>query len=241
MRYAIFSDVHANLEALEAALDYYCRENIDKFIFVGDIVGYGADPACAIAALRRVKPLCVAGNHDWAAVDKFDLEYFNRYAKTALLWTKQQLTGEDGRWLEGFNLVYQEDDFVCVHGTLRSPASFYYLRDINEACANFPLLDRKICFVGHSHQPGFWRWQDEQVVQERCGTIEILPEAKYIINLGSVGQPRDGDARACVWVYDSRQRTIILTRLDYDIKKAADKIREAGLPPALAARLFSGE
>ncbi len=241
MRYGIFSDVHNNLEAFETALKFYKKERIDKFIFNGDIIGYCANPKECISLLESLKPVCVVGNHDWAVIGRFDLNYFNNYAKEALLWTRNVLSGQELDYLKTFVLTYREGDFVCVHGSLESPAEFNYIIHAEDARRNFAQLDKKILFIGHSHRTESFCLKEDKLSYSKEEMIKIKPKCKYIINEGSIGQPRDRDPRLSVCIYDSDDKVVKLKRLEYNIKKAADKILNKGLPNILATRLFQGQ
>lgn len=241
MRYAIFSDVHSNLEALNAAVAFYKQQSIDKYIFLGDIVGYGCDPVAAIDMLQKLSPVCLAGNHDWAAIDKVDVGDFNDFAKEAIVWTKSKISDAHRLALGSYALTHTEPGFMCVHATLNEPQKFHYLHDIETAKDNFKLLKEQILFVGHSHVAGAYCLRDGAVMEVYVPKLNILPTSKYIVNVGSVGQPRDGDFRACCCVYDSNENTVIFNRLNYNIDIAARKIFNAGLPERLALRLFTGD
>jgi len=241
MRYGIFSDVHSNLEAFRVVIDYYRKEKINRYIFLGDIVGYCANPRETIALLKTLHPVSLAGNHDWAVIDKLDLEYFNFYAKKAILWTKNDLEEEDLNYLHTFKLIYQVDDFVCVHGSLKEPQKFNYIFDINDAWLNFFLFKEKICFVGHSHKKGVYFLDEKnRVFYLQDDAVKVEERGKYIINVGSVGQPRDGDWRTCLCIYDSEEKIVRFKRLEYNVKKTVDKILNNKLPPLLAFRLYEG-
>ncbi len=240
MRYAVFSDVHSNLEAFLVVLEDCQKEDIDRYIFLGDIVGYGANPKECISLLRQLNPVRVAGNHDWGIIDKFPLGYFHEEAAVVLRWTKKELSLEEYAYLEEFVLEYREDELVFVHGSLEEPARFHYLVHPPDAYRNFLLLKEKILFVGHTHYPITYVWQKENILKVFEPEIEILAEDKYIVNVGSVGQPRDRDRRACFCIYDSEKKRIIFKRLNYNFKQAAEKILNAGLPYFLAERLYMG-
>ena len=240
MRYGFFSDVHSNLEAFETALNYYNSENIDRFIFLGDIVGYGPDPNGCIELLKDIKPKCVAGNHDWAITGKTDINFFTPYAKEAIIWTEKQLQENNRQYLEFFNLIYTEDDFICVHGSLVEPESFYYLNDISDAQDNFSLLKKKIWFVGHSHRLETYCQVNQDISKINNYEINLKENRKYIINVGSIGQPQDADWRASLCIYDDNKNMVIFKRLQYNVKKTAEKILQYGLPSILAMRLFDG-
>jgi diadenosine tetraphosphatase ApaH/serine/threonine PP2A family protein phosphatase len=240
MRYGIFSDVHSNLEAFEAALDFYKKEVIDKFIYLGDIVGYGANPNECSALLRRLNPICIAGNHDWAAIGEFSVSYFNEAAKEVILWTQEYLSEENIQYLRTFALTHEEDDFICVHGSLDEPQRFNYIFDISDAQLSFSYLEKRICFIGHSHRREAFRKKNNSVSVIGDLQIKLEKNSQYIINVGSVGQPRDRDPRLSLCVYDDDQDVVKFARLEYNIKKAADKIIEKGLPLFLAERLYVG-
>jgi predicted phosphodiesterase len=240
MRYGIFSDVHGNLEAFEVAIDFYKKQAIDKFIYLGDIVGYGANPNECIARLMRLGPVCVVGNHDWAAIGKFSITYFNRAAQEAIIWTKKHLSEDSIKYLGNFTLIYEEDDFIGVHGSLDQPQRFRYIFDISDAQLSFTYLQKKICFIGHSHRREAYCLKDDLVSQVKDSQIKLDKSSKYIINVGSIGQPRDADPRLSLCTYDSESNVVKFFRLEYNIKKAADKIIEKGLPSVLAQRLYVG-
>ncbi len=240
MRYAIFSDVHGNLEAFAAAEEFYRDQKIDRFIFLGDIVGYGADPGECLKRLVLLNPVAIAGNHDWGVADKFDPDYFNTYAREALFWTRKNLSPEEISCLGRFLLTHWEEDFICVHGSLSDPGQFYYILDINDAALNFPLMDKHLCFVGHTHRSEVYILENDRIARLGGQEIKLKPGAQYIINVGSVGQPRDRDRRASLCIYDSNEGTVRFKRLEYDIKKAAGKIIQNSLPPVLAERLYTG-
>jgi predicted phosphodiesterase len=241
MRYAIFSDIHGNQEAFSAVLDFYKKSQIDQYIFLGDIVGYGANPNETMALLKTINAIIIAGNHDWAAAGSFDLEAFTDLAKTALLWTKNVLSRENKVYLSQLPLFYQNNEFTCAHGSLKQPGQFNYLIDKYAAGENFNLMQTKLLFVGHSHKAEcFLFTAQQQIVQLHDETISLKENTKYIINTGSVGQPRDNNNKACACIYDSSQNIILFNRIAYDITTAANKIIAAGLPEKLAQRLYLG-
>ncbi|MCD6583778.1 MAG: metallophosphoesterase family protein [Candidatus Omnitrophica bacterium] len=241
MNYLIFSDIHSNLEALETAFSFFEKSSMDKFIFLGDVVGYGANPNEVIELLRRLSPLnCLAGNHDWAVIEKFPLTYFNPLAYEAITWTKRILTKENFGFLHTFPLIYQEKDFVCVHGSLFEPDNFHYIMDARSAYLNFSLQNKKICFIGHTHCREIYILKEDKIYFSRGDYVELEDDAKYIFNVGSIGQPRDGDNRLCFCIYDDKEKVVKFVRLDYCVEKAAKKILKVGLPSFLASRLYRG-
>jgi len=240
MRYAIFADIHGNLEAFKAVITAYRKESIDSYFCCGDVVGYGANPHECIEELQKLNAVCVAGNHDWAVIEKRAIENFNPYAKEAILWTLENITHSDKDFLSSLELVFQNNDFVMVHGTLQSPQQFTYLRNFLQATQTFELMEQSVCFVGHSHVPGVFVENGNTVNPSKEIIVYLREDHRYIINVGSVGQPRDGNSQAAYAIYDTQKRIIEIKRVPYDIKAAQDKILKAGLPAKLAERLLSG-
>lgn len=241
MRYGIFSDIHSNLEALEAVIQAYKKEEIDKYLCIGDIVGYAASPNQCIEKARALAMVTVAGNHDQASVNLFSVDYFNHLAKEAIFWTQRALDEASRNFLKTLPLVYKNDGLTMVHGTLHDPADFNYMADNDTALKTLELLENDVCFVGHTHSPGlFIRSKGAKIHYRQGCDIDIKQNNKYIINVGSVGQPRDGNPEAAYCVYDTKKKHIQIKRVSYDIKAAAKKIIDAGLPEFLAARLLAG-
>jgi len=241
MRYGIFSDIHANLEAMEAVFKVFQKESVDSYFCVGDVVGYGANPHECIEIVKDLKAPCVAGNHDWAVIDRLDTRYFNPVAKTAVVWTRGAISPEDKGFLESLQLVYKNNDFILVHGTLQEALYFHYLVEEEEAKRMFALMDRPICFVGHTHVPGIFVQHKQRVGFVFHSKLKLDSGIKYIINVGSVGQPRDGNPMASYCIYDTEDNSIAIKRVSYNIAEAQRKIIEVGLPPFLAHRLASGK
>ena len=259
MKYAVISDIHGNLEALNAVLEYCEDKQVDKYICVGDIVGYNANPAECLETVRRLDlAMIVRGNHDeYAGVDS-ELAGFNPFAKDAIMWTRSQLSEEQRLWLAGNKLkaIDAKNSITIVHATLDSPASWGYIFDNHHAIDNFSYQYTKLCFCGHSHVPVLfvkrgdksithqvssipeWEEHNDNDVQEI--KIEIDNLSKYLVNIGSVGQPRNGDPRASFVVYDSYKREMKRVCLKYDIERTQQKVVEAGLPVILAERLLNG-
>jgi predicted phosphodiesterase len=240
MRYAVFSDVHSNLEAFEAVLAIFEKSKIDQYIFLGDIVGYGADPTECIAALKGLDAACIAGNHDWACVGLTDLGFFNEAALAAVVWTQGALAEVDRSFLKSLQLIREEKDYSLVHGTLVRPEEFDYMTDGYMAAKSFYALKGNLCFVGHSHAPGVFVEDAGSVFYKTPDVCAIERGRRYIINDGSVGQPRDGDPRASFCIYDDKAATVEFKRVGYDIVLTQNKILKAGLPQRFAARLSQG-
>ncbi|MDD5496318.1 MAG: metallophosphoesterase family protein [Candidatus Omnitrophica bacterium] len=242
MRYGLISDIHGNLEAFQASLEALSKLNIDKYLCIGDIVGYGADPKACIALVKSLEPVAlVSGNHEWGVLGLLDLEYFNEYAKEAILWTKVALDKGDSDYLLSFRLIYKDDGMTLVHGTLDHPEDFNYTLDINDAYISMKLMKTSLCFVGHSHVPGIFYSEGDGIKANAAPEVKIEEDRKYVVNIGSIGQPRDGDPRASYAVFDDEKKTVEIRRVAYDIKKAQEKILKAGLPGRLASRLSLGE
>lgn len=241
MRYGIFSDVHANLEALKAVISAYQKEDIDIYLCGGDVIGYGADPNECVELVKKTAMITVAGNHDWAGVDLFPVDYFNPYAKQAILWTKRNLTEQSRYFLESLKLVYKNEDLTLVHGTLDNPIEFNYILDDYTARLTFQLMETPLCFIGHSHVTGiFIQEQDQRIYYQQISYLKLKDKFKYIINVGSVGQPRDGNPYSAYCVYDTDKKEIFIKRTNYDIQTAYTKILNAGLPKSLAERILVG-
>ena len=244
MRYAILADIHSNLVAFEAVLEDLERwGGVEEIWCLGDIVGYGPDPEQCIELLRRYPHLCVAGNHDWAAIGKADVSYFNPEAAAACSWTAEQLSPGARHYLESLPAIICRDDFTLVHGSPREPI-WEYVLSLATACANFAYFESKFCLIGHSHVPLVFEYVEEG---ENCLSSRLLADSalqlrgnRSIINPGGVGQPRDGDPRASYAIYDTEPQAIYHCRIPYNIAATQQRMTELRLPPGLAARLSYG-
>lgn len=246
MRALIVSDVHSNLEAFDAVLsDADARGGYDIVWFLGDLVGYGADPGLCISRLRNLPHVAIAGNHDHAVTGQLNPDLFNGAARAAALWTAHQLTDDEVTYLAGLPEVRTVGDFTHVHGSLRDPVMEYLISE-PAALATFALLATPFCLVGHSHYPLVWteHGSGAGVALLETGAPLVLDAGqRLIVNPGSVGQPRDGDWRASYLLYDSDVGDAGILehrRVEYDIATAQRKIRAAGLPESLASRLSRG-
>jgi predicted phosphodiesterase len=239
MRIALFGDIHANLEALEAVLKDASEQGVSEYVCMGDIVGYNADPSACLERVRAMNCPTVKGNHDEDASGNHSLDSMNPVAATALEWTRQQLTDEQRQWLARLRMVRQVSDFTVVHSTLDQPANWNYVTNRFDAMSNFSYQFTQVCFHGHTHVPRVYMKTDK--VQEIfTDSVAIEDGAKYFINIGSVGQPRDGDWRACYAIFDLEHQMVVFRRVDYDIAETQRKIMAAGLPPMLAERIQEG-
>jgi len=240
MKYAVLGDVHANLEALEAVLADADRRGAEKVVSTGDAVGYNANPAECMDRLTGLGIKTVQGNHDHYAAGNGDLSYFNPVAADAIRWTQRQLDANHRRQLAALPMTLQTGGFTLVHSSLSAPEEWEYILAPDQAAASLALQQTPLCFYGHTHRPIAFRMQDGQVECNLYETLELEPGWKYLINTGSVGQPRDHDPRAAYVIYDDQKQTLSLHRVEYDIPAAQSKIRDAGLPEADALRLAIG-
>ncbi len=243
MRYAILGDIHANLLALEAVLDVAKNRGVDRVLSVGDVVGYGAGAREVLDVLREEEIPTVLGNHDAAIAGDLDTTFFNPNAKEAVLWTQGQLTEGDLDWLHELPLLFHDDECSVAHGSYAEPELYRYIQSTEDADPSLDLQPHKVCFVGHTHLPvTILRMADnpERSFYTMDSQIDLSTTEKALINVGSVGQPRDEDPRAAVGIYDSTSQTYELVRVDYNIKMEAKRIQTAGLPKMLSDRLFLG-
>ncbi len=241
MKIVLISDVHANLEALVTVKKSIRNEGADSILFVGDIVGYGANPNECIEILQDLTDKAVAGNHDWAAIGKNSTEYFNPAAKEAIEWTHDQLTEASKAFLNTLPLRGELQQCLYVHATPENPQDWDYISTTWEAHASFQAFSQQVCFIGHSHQPAiFIKPAEGDTLLEQSTHIMLKQHNRYLINIGSVGQPRDGTPLAGYGIYDTKKNEYRLIRVQYDINTAQQKIIDAGLDPFLAQRLSIG-
>ena len=240
MRYAIIADIHANLEAFQAVLADIKSMGCTHYACLGDVVGYNANPKECLDIVREMGMPCVKGNHDEYCSSETDLEGFNPHAAEAINWTRSQLTEDDRKWLRDLRYIRLVASFSIVHATLDGPQRWGYVFEKLAAAASFTYQNTSVCFFGHTHVPvAFIR--DAQVRGGTYSKFKVEPGKKYFVNVGSVGQPRDGNPRAAYVVYDLDEGSIELRRLDYDLPTTQQKILNAGLPPRLAERLAVGK
>jgi predicted phosphodiesterase len=239
MKFAIIADIHANLEALEVVLADTKNERVTHYACLGDVVGYNANPKECLDIIRGMGMPCVKGNHDEYCSSDNALDGFNPAAALAVEWTRSQLTEDDRKWLRELKYMRLVTSFSIVHATLDGPQRWGYVFDKLAAAASFTYQNTAVCFFGHTHVPvAFVR--DSVVRGGSYSKFKVEPGKKYFVNVGSVGQSRDGVAKATYVIYDVVGQTIELRRLDYDIPKTQAKIIAAGLPKRLADRLADG-
>ncbi len=251
MLYGVFSDIHSNLEALTVVLDFFKESKVEAHICCGDLVGYGGN---ANECLERVRALpnlsIVCGNHDLAVLGRLELEWFNQYARVAVLYSRAHMTPDNRAYLEALSARLETKEFTIAHGTPRNPPEEYLL-SAGQFRDNVPYVKTWPLFIGHSHMPLMFRFIGEggeqvetQFLEDKEIALPRLPGGGYgpvALNPGSVGQPRDQDRRTACALYDSIKGTFRVFRLPYDVAGAQARIREQGLPEYLALRLDYGQ
>ncbi|MBK7642655.1 MAG: metallophosphoesterase family protein [Planctomycetes bacterium] len=243
MKYGILGDIHGNLSALEVALSVFKDERVERIVSVGDVVGYGGAPRECIARLRELDAVVVKGNHDAACTGEIDIRYFNNYARDAVRWTQSVLSVEELAWLHALPLVTHLDHCSVAHGTYHRPGLYDYIQSTTDADPSLDEMILPVCFVGHTHVPVTLLRLKEDPLRTAYTVdpeIDLSESAKALVNVGSVGQPRDEDPRTAFAIYDSREDRVSIRRASYDIEVEARRIRSAGLPSVLAERLFLG-
>jgi diadenosine tetraphosphatase ApaH/serine/threonine PP2A family protein phosphatase len=240
VKYAILSDVHANLEALRAVLAD-AAPRADAVLCLGDTVGYGAEPAACIDLLGDRARAVVAGNHEHGVAGLLDISWFNRWARAAAEWTREQLDDDHRAWLAALPLTHELDEATLVHASPAQPDEWDYIVSAEDGWAAFPHFTTRWCFVGHSHVPGVWSLGSSGPDHDRhIRLVRADAGRRYIVNVGSVGQPRDHDPRAAYGLWDADAGSVELRRVTYDVEAARRKIMAAGLPRFLADRLAAG-
>jgi predicted phosphodiesterase len=245
MRYAIISDIHANLEALRAVLKDIKAQRVDKVVCLGDIVGYYTDPNHCSELCRKSKFICIRGNHDDAALEICDTDDFNPVTQKALLWTAKELKEENKDWLRTLpEHLLVDDQFLAVHGAPWDPYAYIFtsggaLRAFSYLHNNHPSIN--LCFFGHTHQRALYTSEENAIQEVVNGTHYTLSDQGiFLINPGSVGQSRDGIPGASYIIYNSTEQEIEFIRVPYNIARTQHKVAAAKLPMVLAERLSEG-
>lgn len=241
MRIAFISDIHGNLAALEAVFEDIDKNRIDSIVCLGDIIGYGPDPA---ACVRQVSARCLVslmGNHE-AMLVYAGLEGMPEGVTEPLRLAGEQLSAEELAWIQQMPLVAGLDPVTAVHGRLDHPERFEYLFTKKDAEKNFQIQTTPVCVQGHSHVPVLWETSDRGIFcySQALVPVRLSSRSKYVVNVGSVGQPRDGNPEACYLIYDVAERGIHHRRIPYDITLTQRRMREAGLPEGNARRIAEG-
>lgn len=239
---AIISDIHANLPALEAVLADIKSQSIRELLCLGDVVGYGAQPAECIELLRAHEKILtiLRGNHDAYAASENDPPDVSPETLAGIRWTRSHLSREHRDWLGALPLTWQGSDCEAVHASLHHPEEWGYVLDVSQAAAHFAHQGQRVCFIGHSHQPKMFVEGDDRAL-DITSLESIRPDRKQVINVGSVGQPRDKDERACYLIYRRDRQDVWWRRVAYDISTAQSAIVAAGLPAKFAQRLAMGK
>lgn len=240
MKYAIISDIHGNLESLQKVLSLVSPD--EKVLCLGDIVGYGPNPNECVRLVRERATDVVLGNHDVAAVDNFGVEYFNQAARRAIEWTQRVIDADAVAWLNGLSYEVRHPAFLMVHG---APVHYFeYLLDKRQARAAFDRTDARVIFVGHTHIAEYYALGTDGTIDhahmQTGGKLQLQDGIRYIVDVGSVGQPRDLNPHPCFVRYDDEKNTVEWVRYEYPIADVQAKIVQAELPAALAARLDVG-
>jgi len=250
MRYGIFSDIHANLEAFNVTLSELEKETVDEMISCGDIVGYNANPDECLEKIINLGIRSVMGNHDKALIEPSEERYFNQYGLVAIRWQRSQVTPGHQTFLANLPMKIRvpgpnsHDSFQVTHGSLDPQAPFEYIASPMEVLKMSELMSSNVCFIGHSHIAGIFSISpDGEVEYYRASygyDLTLESHLKYVVNVGSVGQPRDRNPQSSYVIYDTEKRRITIKRVDYDIEATVAKVMEAGLPLFLADRLRIG-
>lgn len=250
MRIALLTDIHANLEALEACLAHAAAERAERLVFLGDLVGYGADPVAVVARVRGLMEqgaghgaIALRGNHDEAALH--GPQGFSTLAAIAMRWTQAQLNATTRTFLAGLPLTHGEEDRLYTHADASNPADWRYVTDARGARRSLDATTARLTFCGHTHVPALFALTATDKTLHHTPLADVmlplLQSRRWLAVIGAVGQPRDGNPAACYGLLDTARAECGWMRVPYDIESAARKIRLAGLPEALAARLFEGQ
>ena len=241
MRYAIISDIHSNLEALTTVLAHIENNKVDNILCLGDIVGYGPNPNECVELVKSNCLKVIAGNHDVACIDISEAEYFNYFAKQAIFWTGDNLTDSSRSFISQLPLHEEIENAYLVHASPDNPADWNYVTSIVEAKFSFLYFDNQICFIGHSHVPIIYvKTVDNKVNESEKNYLTIETNERYLINIGSVGQPRDNNPDAAYAILDTDKKEYQLIRVPYDYKETQKKMVEQNLPFFLIERLRNG-
>ncbi|MGQ9678110.1 MAG: metallophosphoesterase family protein [bacterium] len=238
----VISDIHGNLEALSVVLKLFQERGVQRILCAGDIVGYGPDPARCVETIQKIGAKAVAGNHEWGVLGRTKIEFFNPSAATAIRWTLSQLSPAQIEYLGNLPLIYQFGPIHIVHAVPSDPVSWEYLMTLEDMAAEMGAFTSDICIVGHTHIPmALERVSGSKAQMIHKDSFYLREDAKYLLNVGSVGQPRDEDPRACCLILDLTERWVSFYRLEYDLRATQDKMLKAGLPARLVERLSHGK
>lgn len=242
MRIALLSDIHGNLEALSSVLNDINTQSVDKLHCLGDVIGYGCDPSSCLDLISKCCEAKLMGNHEYAAMGLLSTEYYNPDAKSATQWTIKRLTDYDFSLISDFGMELAADNYRLVHSSPFEPDQWHYIIDQDQAAQAFESFSEKICFIGHTHQPMIFTENNNEAPRMQVGH-DFLPDPdnRYIVNIGSIGQPRDNDPRACYVIFDTNEYEIFYRRVEYDVAQTQRKMQEQDLPTMLIERLSIGK
>lgn len=240
MRVAVLSDIHGNLEALEAVLAEVDQIGVDQVYSLGDIVGYGPSPGACVEIVRRRVAVSLMGNHDAAVAGLTSLEDFNEFARSAVAWTAGRLDDGQIEYLGSLPYLHREPDLLLVHASPIEPERWHYIHGLADIDEHFAAFTERLCFVGHSHRPGVYTIRGERGVTWRAKCESLLPGLRCLVNAGSVGQPRDNNPQASYVLYDAASGSLEVRRVAYPVEKTQERMRAAGIPGFLVDRLGAG-
>ncbi len=241
MRIAMISDIHGNLEALSAVLSQIEQQKADAVYCLGDVIGYGANPAACLDLVEKHCDLTLMGNHEYAVSGQLSTESYNDSARISVKWTQANLSPHHMQLIANLPMDHVYQDLYFVHASPCHPEKWHYILDTKQAKMAFEHLKQRLCFCGHSHVPAIFAENPDGPPREKVGH-DFVPneDTRYIINIGSTGQPRDYDPRACFVTYDTDSNDVVYTRVEYDIASAQQKMIDADLPEFLSERLAVG-
>ncbi len=241
MRVALISDIHANLEALTAVIESIADQNIDRILCLGDVIGYGSDPSPCLELVNRTCDVKLMGNHEYAALGMLSSEYYHNDARKSAEWTHQRLTDYDLSIISTFEMDHTFEDIYLVHASPHEPQRWHYILQPEMAHLAFQHMNTNLCFFGHSHLPMIFVESPGQLPRVKAGH-DFVPDRdnRYLVNVGSVGQPRDSDPRACYAIFDSKEYDVTFARVPYDVEVTQRKMKKARLPEMLIERLSVG-
>jgi diadenosine tetraphosphatase ApaH/serine/threonine PP2A family protein phosphatase len=241
MKLALISDIHANLEALQAVLRDIDTQKVDTIHCLGDVIGYGCDPVRCVHLVEKHCDVKLMGNHEYVALGLLQDEYLNNIARESMQWTAEHLSDRETEAISDYAMDAELEGAYLVHSSPFEPEQWHYILSIAEARQGFSHFDHFIGFCGHSHVPMIFSQTPDGGCSGQIGhDIDPASDNRYLVNIGSVGQPRDNDPRSCYVIYDSDELTVRYRRVDYDIDMTQQKMAEARLPGMLADRLRVG-
>ena len=239
-KYAVLGDIHGNIDALNAVVADAKKRGVTDFVSVGEIVGYNACPVECIEIVRDLGCMTVRGNHDHDCSYDESLDDFQPLAASVIAWTRRQLNEECVKWLHDLPYSKSFGGFMIVHSTLDMPENWGYVFDTLAAEAHFNYQTLSLCFHGHTHVPMIYKKEHDTIMRVEPCKVKVAFGPKYFINVGSVGQPRNNDPRSTYVIYSTKTREVEFVRVEYDVDKAIDRNRKAGLPDRLSLRLKQG-